>query len=76
MVRLQAADPLEALKNHPEAARSLSELIDAFAGFIWTSPSFGSHELFQREKLDQDERAWRPRNDDDTHTVRIEEEGC
>jgi hypothetical protein len=34
MQRLQAPDPLEAWKNHPEEARALSDLIAEFSGFI------------------------------------------
>jgi hypothetical protein len=62
MARLQAADHTEEWKYQPEEARLLSDLIDGFFTFVDVGPPFGSGELFQREKLDQDEQAWRPWN--------------
>jgi hypothetical protein len=62
MARLQAADPMEAWKNHPEEARGLSELIAAYVDLICSGPPFGSDDLFQRRELDQEAQAWRPWN--------------
>jgi hypothetical protein len=55
MQRLQAPDPLEAWKNHPEEARALSDLIAEFSGFIFCSllsarTSFSSEKNWTRRR--------------------------